>query len=752
MIMEIVKRDGRREPFAKSKIITAITHAMERAGQHDMDAVNRIADEIANLDKTEIGVEEVQDMVELKLMKTSLKPTAKEYITYRERRTIERNRNNAMNRHIENILLCKNVQNSNANVDEHSFGGRKFESANVLHKDLALHAFMRPEVAKAHEEFRIYMHDLSEYTIGSHNCLFADLQRLLNNGFSTRNGDVRPAGSFATACQLVAVIFQIQSQVQFGGVASAHIDDDLAPFVVKSFYKHYKTGLKYFSDLDIAAIDNWIANAKEHAWGLHHDAFNAYPDAAQYAYDMLEQEGRQAAQSLFHNLNTLESRAGSQIPFTSLNYGLNTTPEGRMVTRWLLEASLDGIGKYHMTPIFPIGIFKHKKGVNARPGDPNYDLKQLAMKSLSRRIYPNWVNCDFSENIVDPNDPDTEMATMGCRTMLGYDRHGMGYKKTGRGNVCPVTMNLPKLGIKHGICLGERTKADLDGFWAEFNEVLALTETALLDRFYHVCAQSVKAAPFMYTNGTVADSERANVYGIYEAMRHGTLAIGYVGLAEMCRALFGVDHSEDDKVNQFAYSVVEHISKYAKGASERNNLNFSCYATPAESLCKTYAKALRDEFGEIANITNREYITNSHHVPVWQTVSIYKKLQIEAPFCKFPTGGCITYIELDSAVMQNPKAIESIIDYAMSLNVPYLALNFPIDTCLKCGYSGEIEYNCPACGNTNIQRLRRVTGYLSSDYRQFNAGKIAEVLDRVKHNRYTDYLGGDTNGSEGTGD
>ena len=423
-----------------------------------------------------------------------------------------------------------------------------------------------------------------------------------------------------------------------------------------------------------------------------------------------------------------------------------------MVTRWLLEASLDGIGKYHMTPIFPIGIFKHKKGVNANPGDPNYDLKRLAMKSLSRRIYPNWVNCDFSENIVDVNDPDTEMATMGCRTMLGYDRHGLGYKKTGRGNVCPVTINLPKLGIKHGICLGERTKADLDGFWAEFNEVLALTETALLDRFYHVCAQSVKAAPFMYTNGTVADFERANVHGIYEAMRHGTLAIGYVGIAEMCRALFGVDHSEDEKANQFAYSVVEHIAKYAKDAAERNNLNFSCYATPAESLCKTYAKALRDEFGEIENITNREYITNSHHVPVWQTVSIYKKLQIEAPFCKFPTGGCITYIELDSAVMQNPKAIEAIINYAMSLNVPYLALNFPIDTCLKCGFSGEIEYNCPACGNTNIQRLRRVTGYLSSDYRQFNAGKIAEVLDRVKHNRYTDYLGGDTNGSEGTGD
>lgn len=752
MIEEIIKRDGRREHFAKSKIVTAITYAMERAGQNDMDAVNRIADEIANLDRKEMGVEEIQDMVELKLMKTTLKPTAKEYITYRERRNIERNRNNAMNRHIENILLCKNVQNSNANVDEHSFGGRKFESANVLHKDLALHAFIRPEVSRAHEESRIYIHDLSEYTIGDHNCLFANLPRLLHNGFSTRNGDVRPAGSFATACQLVAVIFQIQSQVQFGGVASAHIDNDLAPFVRKSFYKHFRTGLKYFSDMDEDGINAWMQTAKELKFAMDNEAFKSYREAYQYACDMLEQEGKQAAQSLYHNLNTLESRAGSQIPFTSLNFGLDTTAEGRMVTRWLLEASLDGIGKYHMTPIFPISIFKYKKGINTDPGDPNYDLKQLAMKSLSHRIYPNWVNCNFSENIVDPDDYDTEMATMGCRTMLGYDRHGLGYKKTGRGNVCPVTINLPKIGIKHGICLGERDKADLDGFWAELDEVLALTEAALLDRFYHICAQSVKSAPFMYQNGTIADYEMANVKGVYQSMRHGTLAFGYIGIAEMCRALFGKDHSEDEKVRQFAYSVVEHIWKYTKAASERNDLNCSCYATPAESLCKTYAKALRAEFGSIPNITDREYITNSHHVSVWRTISIYKKLEIEAPFCKFPTGGCITYVELDAAVMQNPKAIESIIDYAMSLNVPYLALNFPIDTCLKCGYSGEIEYNCPACGNTNIQRLRRVTGYLSADYRQFNEGKIAEVLDRVKHNRYTDYLGGETSGNEGSGD
>lgn len=325
-----------------------------------------------------------------------------------------------------------------------------------------------------------------------------------------------------------------------------------------------------------------------------------------------------------------------------------------------------------------------------------------------------------------------------CRTLIGYDRHGLGYSKVGRGNVCPVTMNLPRIGIKHGICLGERDTADIEGFWEELDEVLALTEMALVDRFYHVCNQSVRSATFMYENGTVADSDAALARGVYESMKHGSLAFGYIGIAEMCQAMFGCDHSESEEVHKFALSVVEHIAKHAKEASERHDLNCVCYAAPAESLCKTYAQALRKEFGAIPKVCDREYITNSHHVPVWQEVSIYRKLELEAPFCKYPTGGCITYIELESSVMQNEKAIEDIIDYAMSIDIPYLAFNFPIDTCLKCGYQGEIDYNCPVCGNTNIQRLRRVTGYLTTDYRNFNEGKIKECLDRVKHSKFTD--------------
>jgi len=641
MITEIKKRDGRTEPFDAGKIVGAIQKAMQQAGEVDEDVALRIASKIANTQSLSgaVDVEKIQDMVEDGLMGSRCKKTAKAYIKYREKRNQERQKNNDLNKQIEDILLCKNVQNQNANVDEHSFGGRKFESANVLHKNIALSAFIRPEVAQAHRESRIYIHDLSEYDIGSHNCLFADVSRLLNNGFATRNGDVRPANSFSTACQLIAVIFQIQSQVQYGGVASCHLDYDLAPFVKKSFLKHFSRGCKYIGRLNDENIQAMIAYAKQKDLSIDDPYFKRNDRIYKYAIDMLESEGGQAAQSLYHNLNTLESRAGSQIPFTSINFGTDTSTEGRMVSRWLMEASLAGIGKYYLTPIFPISIFKYKRGVNASEGDPNYDIKKLAIQSLSKRIYPNIVNCNFSQNIEEPGNPDTEMATMGCRTMMGYDRNGLGYSKVGRGNVCPTTMNLPKIGIKHGICLGERDTADLDGFWEELDEVLRLTEMSLVDRFYHVCKQSVASAKFMYGNGTIADFDQASFRGIYEAMKHGTLAVGYIGIAEMCQALFGKDHSEDPDVWKFAISVVEHISDFCKAASEKHGLNFSCYATPAENLCKTYAKALKQEFGEIPKVTDRDYITNSHHVPVWQKVSIYKKLELEAPFCKYPTGG-----------------------------------------------------------------------------------------------------------------
>lgn len=321
--------------------------------------------------------------------------------------------------------------------------------------------------------------------------------------------------------------------------------------------------------------------------------------------------------------------------------------------------------------------------------------------------------------------------------MIGYDRHGLGYSRVGRGNNNPITIILPKLGIEYGICLGKRTEPDLDGFWKAFEDTLALVERAHLERFHILAEQSPKAAPFMYENGTIKDADKCKTH-VYNALKHNTFAFGYLGIAEMCQALFGTNHAHDTSVHAFALKVVERINSFAKEASERNDLNCSCYATPAEGLCHTALKNLRKQYGIIPNVTDRDYLTNSHHCPVWEKVSIYDKLRIEAPFCKYATGGCITYIECESSFMQNTKAIESIIDYAFNLDVPYLAFNFPIDTCQDCGYQSEFDGECPECGSQNIISLRRVTGYLTADYRRFNNGKQAEVKDRVKHSSYTD--------------
>ena len=358
---------------------------------------------------------------------------------------------------------------------------------------------------------------------------------------------------------------------------------------------------------------------------------------------------------------------------------------------------------------------------------------------MSRRIFPNICNGDWSEAHEDPNDPDTIFSTMGCRTLTGFDRHGYGYNRVGRGNNTPITIILPKLGIEFGVCRGEREKPDLEGFNIAFEKTLHLVEVAHMERYNIMRKQSPKSAPFMYENGTIKDADKC-VDDVEEALKHNTFAIGFIGVAEMCQALFGKNHIRSKEAYDFSLQLIKRINVFAKEASERNGLNFSCYATPAENLCFTAMEKLKSQYGVIENVTNREYLTNSFHVPVWEKVSIYDKLRLEAPFTKFCNGGTITYIECDSSLMSNPKAVEDIIDYAMQeLDIPYLAFNFPIDTCNDCGYQAEFDDECPECGSQNITQLRRVTGYLSSDYRRFNDGKQAEVKERVKHSHYTDF-------------
>ena len=733
MIRTIKKRDGRTALFDRMKIFNAVKSAMEEVDNVKEEVALNIANKIAELNQDSIDIEDVQDKVEELLMESSLKDVAKAYIIYRNRRTEIRQANSALNKKLKQIMAGKNIKNDNANIDDHSFNGRKYEATNVIQKAMCDQLYLREDVKKASDNNLLYIHDKQDYVAGEHNCLNIRFDSLLKDGFACRGSDIRGAKSLKTAGQLVPVIAQIGSQNFFGGCASIHLDTDLIPYVKMSFIKHYKEGLKYIDEKENMLSDEDIYIESETA-----KAFS--PKAYKYAVDMLEDEGSQSFEALYHNLNSLESRPGSQVPFSSINFGLETCPEGKLISKWIMNASLNGIGKNHSTPIFPISIFKYKKGVNASKGDPNYDIKKLAIKSLCHRLYPNIINCDWSQN--HAIDADSEMASMGCRTLVGKDRFNEKnpYNKQGRGNVCPHTMVLPKLGLKYGIVTGERETPDINGFYKGLDELLRVTEVSLLDRFTHVCEQSPKAANFLYQNNTLMGSEEVRESGnIYDAMKHNTLAFGYIGIAETMRALFGKDHSEDKEVLEFAIEVVKYMYDYVVDASERNNLNMSLYATPAESSCFTIMKKLQEEFGIIPNVLDRDYLTNSHHVPVWRKLSIYEKIDIESKFCKYATGGCITYVELDSNIMNNEKAIEDIIDYAMSKDIPYLAMNFPIDTCEECGYQGDIKYFCPKCGCKKIKRLRRVTGYLSNDYRKFNKGKQSEVHDREKHSRYTDF-------------
>lgn len=1050
MVECIKKRDGQVTFFDKSKIVNAIMGAMKESGIIDTEFAHSIASKIAENEKKCLEVEEIQDMVENELM-TKYPTTARKYILYRNNRTKIREMKSDLMKHIKEKVTSSNIQSSNANVDEKSFGARKNEAAGVMTKSIAVEEMLDPDVREAWENNLLYLHDLTEYVIGQHNCLNIDLNKLLTRGFYTRNGGIRPAKSFFTACQLVAVIFQANSQTHFGGVGSVEIDKQLIPFVRISFLKHFEDGLKY---VDKDELHNYKDFCEEYRGYLHKasmiaeaNIFKNYSESAyQYALDMLEKEGKQSAQALYHNLNSLEARPGSQLSFVSINFGLDTSFEGRCVSRWMLEASLDGIGPYNQTPIFPISIFRYKKDINDRPGTPNYDLFRLSIKSLSKRVYPNFVNCDwisnqpdihpihlvsiptlddkcfvkinhkatndsnpktetynikdfalqvesiygasfkdgmyvvdlrFTENpyyisdkkklyctdyCFDLNQPfskinyvsfneerttfaiitesfthsfilsgsseeqtyqsehfnydynsSTEMATMGscdgkekivykfngkiynstieemfkkftkyyrtwrtgratyidcefrnmidlyvydssikgftkvkkiianddigvwnevrycgereniansilltddhplptqrgrifvkdlkegdkiydvrkreineenvfivtsvtklgfrnrigydletesdrfdindinsynCRTMIGYDRHGYGWDKNGRGNVVPVTMNITKLAIEHGICLGKREKPDLEGFEKDLDNLLRIAEKSLLDRYHYICAQSPSAAYFMYDNETVVDADISEKEGTVEpSMKHNTLSIGFLGLANTLYALFGKYHNQSKEALDYGLKIVDKIYKFTKEAGQRNNLNFSCYYTPAESCCYTIMKKLQKEFGIIKGVTDHEYLVNSVHVPPYEKINIKDKIDIEAQFDWMGTAGHILYVELDASIMKNLDAIESIIHYAMDENdhkVGYFAINFPIDNCLSCGYSGVMEDGkCPVCGASgeDIQMLRRVTGYLTADYKtRFNKGKQAEVEERIKHSRYT---------------
>ena len=726
----IKKRDGRLVQFNKNKIVDAILGAFKEVdgevSPYAIEKANKIADYIEAQGKGKIiTVEEAQDAVERGLMSTKRKDVARRYITYREERARVRNWNSQLMDAMSDKLNAENVQNSNANLDENSFGGRKNEADSVIMKQYALDNCMSEMARNNHLNNEIYIHDLDSYAVGMHNCLTMPLDKLLAEGFNTRQTDVRPANSIGTAMQLVAVLFQLQSLMQFGGVSASHLDWTMVPYVRKSFRKHYIDGLKYIENFN---DEDYFNHIPEDA-GIEDGEYKSRPKAYQYAMDMTEKELRQAVEGMYHNLNTLQSRSGNQLPFSSINYGTCTLPEGRMVTKALLEGSIKGVGKLHKTAIFPCGIFQYMKGVNDKPGTPNYDLYRLALESTARRLYPNYVNVDWSGNAgYDINNPDTYMSTMGCRTMNGADINanpGVNPQtKDGRGNICPVTIILPTLAMEAG---------NVEDFMELLDEKIHEAKDMLIERFEYICSQPASAAKFMYENGTMAGYVPEE--GIRSALKHGTLTIGQIGMAETLQILLGCDHTEPEGM-KLAKRIEQLYKDRCAEFKQQYKLNFGVYYTPAESLCYTAMKRFKEDFGEIPNVSDREYFTNSIHVPVWKEISPFDKIDIESELTGYSSAGCITYVELEGAVLKNIDALEQIVNYAMDKDIPYFALNLPSDTCNECGWQGEIGNICPECGSHDIGHLRRVTGYLTGSYEtSFNKGKIAEVEDRYKHSK-----------------
>ena len=665
-------------------------------------------------------------------MRSERKDVAKTYIRYRYKREVARSGRDDFIKAFSEKINGIAIENQNANVDEMSFGGRVGAGSDLQMKKYALDYCVSDMARRNHENNEIYIHDLSAYAVGMHNCLSIPFDDLLAKGFNTRQTDVRPAGSVNTAFQLVAVIFQLQSLQQFGGVSATHLDWTMVPYVRKSFWKHYRDGMSYLeednnseifsmknSDIDRSIKDNfWKANTK----------------AYDYAYDMTIKEVHQAVEGMYHNLNTLQSRSGNQLPFTSINYGTCTLPEGRMVTKALLDVSIEGLGKLHKTSIFPCGIFQCMKGVNQKPGDPNYDLFRLALRSTATRLYPNYANVDWSGNAgYDINDPRTYFSTMGCRTANGWDINGFGQLKDGRGNICPVTIILPTLAmIAKEECEKEGQEEDIiPVFLALLDRKINEARIQLMERFEWICSQDPGSARFMYENNVMAGYVPEE--GIRSALKHGTLAIGQIGLAETLQILIGEDHTTEYGM-KIAKKIEKRFKERCAEYKEKYKLNFGVYYTPAENLCYTAMTKFKERYGEIPNVSDREFFTNSIHVPVWKKMSPFDKIDIESELTGYSSAGCITYVELDSTVKHNIDALETIVNYAMDHDIPYFAVNVPNDTCLECGYCDEFNDSCPVCGSHNIQQLRRVTGYLTGNYKTaFNWGKQKEVEARVKH-------------------
>lgn len=755
MFKKIVKRDGKIATFDPEKITEAIAKAGVATEEFKYDRAKQLSDKVMKrldegIKQRTPSVEQIQDVVEEVLMESAFKKTAKEYITYRqERNRVREAKSNLMNIYktiaIADASEDSDVKRGNANVDGNSAMGKMLQFGAEGSKIFAKTILMKPEYAKAHDEGDIHVHDLDFYATGTLTCCQTDpLQLFDNGGFNTGHGHLRTPNSIGSYGALAAIILQANQNEQHGGQSIPNFDYAMAPGVNKSFRKALSRAIRQYNRFSGSKqIEVKIPENLEYGDEKALKKLKLPDGVVESANEDVERQTFQAMEGFIHNLNTMHSRAGAQVPFTSINFGTDTTPAGRLVSRCLLEATEDGLG-HGETPIFPISIFKVKEGVNYNPSDPNYDLFKKSMEVSAKRLFPNFVFIDAPFNLegYKPGDYRTEIATMGCRTRVyGSIFPESDHIATGRGNCSFTTINLVRLGIKHGIALKERKEADWSGFYKDLDDKMDLVAGELLERYEFQASQHVRNFPFLMGEGNWLGSDKLKWNDeLRSVIKHGTLSIGFIGLAECLVAMMGKHHGEDEESRELGLDIITHMRERCDMYSKKYKLNFTLLATPAEGLAGRFTKIDRKEYGKIKGVNDRDYYTNSFHVPVYYPIGAFEKIEIEAPYHALCNAGHITYIELDGDPTQNIEAFEAVIRKMKECGIGYGSVNHPVDRDPVCGYSGIIAGDrCPACGRLEskgdvpFERLRRITGYLVGSLERWNDGKKAEEHDRVKH-------------------
>ena len=744
----VVKRNGKKVPFDETKIALAIKKGFDSVsidnGEDDklrkydskdiqkvyQAVLKRIEKEAKNTDKFQI--EQIQDFIEDELSSKGYEDVYKSFSEYRERRAQSRQsffddkKTHKFLKSLENLGLKsaneEDAKRENANIDGNSPMGTMLQYGSTVSREFAKAYLMKPEYAKMHDEGEIHIHDMDFLAMGTTTCCQIDLSRLFKNGFDTGHGYVRPPQDISTYSSLAAIVIQANQNDQHGGQSIPALDYYLAPGVLKTFKKQFKQTIYDFLDLDgfigVINIDRIIREIdKIESIEVNLEEFSDYQKgsgrvkeifklASEKALQKTDRATQQAMEAFVHNLNTMHSRAGAQVPFSSVNFGTDISPEGRMVTRNLLLATDRGLGNGE-TPIFPVSIFKVKEGVNYNKEDPNYDLFKLACKVSAKRLFPNFafVDAPFNLQFYKPGDVNTEIAYMGCRTRVLADVTSPDNQVvTGRGNLSFTTINLPRLGIKYGVALKERDKADMKGFYEELGEIMDKVRDQLLERFEVQCSKHSYNFPFLLGQGVWTNGEKLKPTDrLRKVWKHGSLSTGFIGLAECLKALTGEHHGESKTSQKLGLEIIKFMRNRCDENSAKYNLNFTCLATPAEGLSGRFTSIDRAIYGKIKGVTDREYYTNSFHVPVYYNISITDKIKTEAPYHELTNGGHISYIELDGDVASNVDAFEKVIRIMKESGIGYGAINHPVDRDPVCGYVGVINDVCPGCGRHEFE-------------------------------------------------